>query len=184
MAATICPEDLARRKAAGEHVRLIDVRTPMEFHEVHAAGAVNMPLDKLEPAHLQNGSDAAPLYVICRSGNRAHRACERLRAAGLNVLSVEGGTVAWEAAGLPVERSGMKIMSLERQVRIAAGLIVLASVLLGALIHNAFYGLAALMGAGLVFGGITDWCGMGMLLARMPWNQVSGSCSSQNCVSH
>jgi rhodanese-related sulfurtransferase len=184
MPATIHPAEIARRRAAGEPFRLIDVRTPLEFHEVHAAGAENVPLDRLQPAQLQSATDAAPLYVICRSGRRAAEACERLHAAGLNVVSVEGGTLAWEAAGLPVERSDIKIMSLERQVRIAAGLMVLASVLLGALVHAAFYGLAALVGTGLVFAGITDWCGMGMLLARMPWNQVGSYCASQSCASH
>jgi rhodanese-related sulfurtransferase len=113
-----------------------------------------------------------PLYVICRSGNRARQACEKLIAAGYtNVVNVEGGTQAWEQAGLPLVR-GKQAISLERQVRIAAGSLVLSGALLGYFAHPYWIGLAAFVGAGLVFAGITDTCGMGMLLARMPWNQV------------
>ena len=85
--------------------------------------------------------------------------------------AVEGGTLACVESGLPVVR-GMKAISLERQVRIASGLLVLLGALLGWLVHPAFIGLSAFIGAGLVFAGVTDTCGMGMLLARMPWNQV------------
>jgi rhodanese-related sulfurtransferase len=96
----------------------------------------------------------------------------RLVAAGVaNVVNIEGGTLAWEEAGLPVVR-GQKMMSLERQVRIAAGALVLIGVILGWLVDPTFAGLAAFVGAGLVFAGLTDTCGMGMLLARMPWNRV------------
>jgi rhodanese-related sulfurtransferase len=98
-----------------------------------------------------------------------------------NVVNIAGGILACIEAGVPVVR-GSKAMSLERQVRIAAGSLVLLSLVLS-LVHPAFLGLAAFVGAGLVFAGITDTCGMGMLLARMPWNQVAevarGSCSTQ-----
>jgi rhodanese-related sulfurtransferase len=90
------------------------------------------------------------------------------------VVNVEGGTVACAAAGLPVVR-GRKAVSLERQVRIAAGLLVVLGVALGWLVHPALVGLSAFVGAGLVFAGVTDTCGMGMLLARMPWNRSGKS---------
>jgi rhodanese-related sulfurtransferase len=155
---------------------VIDVRTPAEFAEVHAQGARLVPLDGLDPRAVmaaRNGAAAAePLYVICKTGGRAAKACERFEAAGFpDVFSVEGGTAAWERAGLPVVRGACRVISLERQVRIGAGTLVLIGVALGWLVHPAFYGLAAFVGAGLVFAGVTDWCGMGMLLARMPWNR-------------
>ena len=109
--------------------------------------------------------------MICRSGSRGQKACEKLATAGLRVVNVEGGTQAWEAAGLPVVR-GRKTISLERQVRIAAGSLVVVGSALGYFVNPAWIGLAAFVGAGLVFAGITDTCGMGLLLARMPWNQV------------
>src|SRR5207245_8145316 len=114
-----------------------------------------------------------PRYVRCRSGRRGRQACEKFLAAGFsNVVNDEGGTLAWAECGLPVVR-GKKAISLERQVRIAAGLLVLLGALLGWLVHPALAALAALVGAGLVFAAITDTCGMGLLLARMPWHQVT-----------
>ena len=181
--ATISPAKLAEIVREGRKIELIDVRTPVEFREVHLTSARNVPLDQLDPQALiqaRNSSDTEPLYVICKAGGRAQQACERFIKAGFsNVVNVEGGTTACVAAGLAVVR-GQKAISLERQVRIAAGsLVVLGAA--GSLIHPAFIGLSAFVGAGLVFAGITDTCGMGMLLARMPWNRCSagndGSCS-------
>ncbi len=177
---TIRPEELKSLRERGEPIDLIDVRTPVEFREIHVEFARNVPLDTLDPEREMSGGNGRgdrPLYVICRSGNRAKMACDKFTARGFdNVVNVEGGTVAWEQADLPVKR-GKKAISLERQVRIAAGFLVLLGVLLGFFVHFAFLGLAAFVGAGLMFAGITDTCGMGMLLAKMPWNQVK-SCDA------
>jgi rhodanese-related sulfurtransferase len=171
---TVQPRRLAELLAGGKKLDLIDVRTPVEYREVHVESARNVPLDRLDPAALvqaRHGSPDEPLYILCRSGSRGQQACERFQKAGFaNVVNVEGGTLACVEAGLPVVR-GKKAISLERQVRIAAGLLVLLGALLGWLVHPAFIGLSAFVGAGLVFAGITDTCGMGMALARMPWNR-------------
>lgn len=182
-AAMISPNDLNQRVIAGLPVDLIDVRTPAEFQETHVSFARNIPLDRLTPSMVAQERTATsdPIYVICRSGGRGRQAQEKLIAAGcLNVINVEGGTLAWDEARLPVVR-GRKAISLERQVRIAAGALVLVGVVLGAMVHPAFYGLSAFVGAGLVFAGITDTCGMGMILARMPWNQC-GKDSTSCCA--
>lgn len=172
---TITAAELQAKRDAGEYVDLIDVRTPLEFREVHVDFARNVPLDRLDPAKLmqeRNGSAGEPLYVICKSGNRARQACEKFAKLGhLNVVNVIGGTQAWDAAGLPVVR-GKKAISLERQVRIAAGALVLMFSLLAFFVSVHFVWLAAFIGAGLVFAGVTDTCGMALLLARAPWNQV------------
>jgi len=176
-ATTITPGQLYESIQSGQPVDLIDVRTPVEFQEVHATFARNVPLDQLDAAKIaaERNGGGQPLFLICRSGSRGGQACEKFLAAGYpNIVNVEGGTQAWEQAGLPVIR-GRKIMSLERQVRIAAGSLVLIGALLGWFVHPAFIGLSAFVGAGLVFAGITDTCGMGMMLAKMPWNQVPGS---------
>ena len=156
--------------------RLIDVRTPVEFQEVHAVSAINSPLDTLQPSTIMANIPASDtVYIICRSGGRGQKACEKIRAAGYtNVMNVEGGTLAWADAGLPVKR-GKKMMSLERQVRILAGSLVVVGVALGLLVHPALFGLSAFIGAGLVFAGVSDTCGMGLALARMPWNRVTGN---------
>lgn len=171
---TISPARLHELNQADGPVELIDVRTPVEFREVHVGFARNLPLDQLDPAKVaanRKQSDK-PLYVICRSGNRGRQACEKLQSAGYsNVVNVDGGTLAWDQAGLPVVR-GKKAISLERQVRIAAGSLVLIGSALAAFDSPYGIGLAAFVGAGLVFAGITDTCGMGLMLARMPWNRV------------
>jgi rhodanese-related sulfurtransferase len=175
---TITATELARLHAANPGLELLDVRTPAEFGEVHLSFATNVPLDRLNPRELVSARKGgeAPVYVICRSGKRGAMACERIAAAGLDeVYNVEGGTEAAIAAGLPAVR-GRKAMSLERQVRIVAGILVLAGAGLGWQLHPAWYGLSALVGAGLVFAGVTDTCAMGMLLAKMPWNQRSTAC--------
>ena len=178
---TISPQQLHDRVQSGNTVELIDVRTPVEYREVHVGFARNVPLDQLDATPFAAGHDAAlPLYVICRSGGRGKQACEKFLAAGYtNVVNVEGGTQAWEQAGLPVVR-GQKAMSLERQVRIAAGLLVLIGAVLGAFVSRYWLGLPAFVGAGLVFAGVTDTCGMGMILARMPWNQVPQTCAPKS----
>lgn len=174
---TISPQQLAKLRSSAQ-IDLVDVRTPVEFREVHVADARNIPLDRLDPAALmrdRNGSGHEPLYLICRSGSRGRQACEKFLAAGFtNVVNVEGGTSAWVECGLPVVR-GKQMMSLERQVRIAAGALVLLGVVLSWLVHPAFVALSGVIGAGLIFAGVTDTCGMGLLLARMPWNQVADS---------
>ncbi len=174
----ISPRELQDKVNAGQSVDLVDVRTPVEFREARVEYARNVPLDQLDPAAEAAAADGKTLYVICRTGNRARQAGEKLLAAGCDpVVNVEGGTRAWEESGLPLVRpEGSGPIALERQVRIAAGSLVLVGVVLGALVHPFWIGLSAFVGAGLLFAGITDTCGMGMLLARMPWN--NRSCSS------
>lgn len=171
---TMTPKQLQDIVQAGQSVELIDVRTPVEFREVHVSFARNVPLDQLDAAQVASGRNPAgdPLYVICRSGKRGQQACEKFLAAGYsNVVNIEGGTQAWEQAGLLVVR-GKKMISLERQVRIAAGSLVLIGAILSYIAHPYWIVLSGFVGAGLMFAGITDTCGMGLLLARMPWNQV------------
>jgi rhodanese-related sulfurtransferase len=180
---TITPGEIEELRRRGHAVELIDVRTPAEYREIHAEPARLVPLDSLDPdavMRARSGSEDDPFYTICRSGARGRQAAEKFLAAGYtNVVNVEGGTLAWERAGLPVVR-GRKTMSLERQVRITAGLLVVLGTALGAFVHPTFLGLPAFVGAGLIFAGVTDTCGMGMLLARMPWNRVgeTAACSS------
>ena len=181
---TITPVQLARLCQGTDQLDLIDVRTPVEFHEAHLAIARNVPLDQLDPPALmqaRRGSPEEPVYLICRSGSRGRQACEKFLAAGFtNVVNVEGGTLACIEAGLPTVR-GRKAISLERQVRIAAGLLVLLGALLGWFVHPAFLAIAAFVGGGLVFSGVTDTCGLGLLLARMPWNQLK---DPTHCCTH
>jgi rhodanese-related sulfurtransferase len=142
-----------------------------------------VPLDRLSPQDVAGLAGEGPVYFVCKSGGRSQKACEKMLAAGIErVVSVEGGTAACEAAGLPVVR-GRKVMSLERQVRVAAGTLVAIGAALAAFGPDATWkaigtGLAGFVGCGLVFAGLTDTCGMAMLIARMPWNQACRSATS------
>ena len=172
---------------ADEHgltdIDVIDVRMPTEFREFHAECARNVPLDTLDPHAVmtaRNGSADQPLYVICRSGNRSAQACKKFLGAGFeNVVNVEGGTLAWDKAKLPVVR-GKKAFPLMQQVQLTAGFLVLLGVVLAQFIHPYFVGLSAFVGAGLMFAGATGGCPMASGLAKMPWNQCEdgGSCSA------
>jgi rhodanese-related sulfurtransferase len=169
---TITPNELSRLDQAGSDLILLDVRTPAEFGEVHIEGARLEPLEGLNPQKLAAEFGDQSVHVICRSGNRAKQAMQKLEAAGCDgAVLLEGGMSRWIAADLPVKR-GEKVMSLERQVRIAAGALVVLGAVLGWVLSNpALHTISAFVGAGLMFAGLTDSCAMGMLIAKMPWNQ-------------
>jgi len=169
---TIAPAEASAAVSSGRGT-LVDVRTPAEFREIHALGAQLVSLDVLDRRAVEaaRGTQAGPVYLLCASGIRATKAAEQLKREGLDdVVVVAGGTNAWAAAGLSVVR-GPKTISIERQVRIGAGSLVVIGTALGWLVHPGFYGLAALVGAGLVFAGVTDICGMAIVLAKAPWNR-------------
>lgn len=157
---------------------------------MHVHFARNVPLDRLDPQTLMASRTLAAdemLYVICRAGSRGEKACQALRAAGFTqVANVVNGTLGWDAARLPVVR-GRQVIPLERQVRIAQGLLIVLGALLGLTANIHFLWLPAAVGAGMVFAGVTDTCPLGMLMARMPWNQVrsspasAGDPSAQSC---
>lgn len=169
--ATLDVPTLRRMLAAGDAPRILDVRTPGEFQTVHIPGAYNVPLDLLREhrtellAHLDE-----EVVLVCRSGARADQARQALDRAGppnLRVLS--GGIVAWQAAGAPVNH-GSPRWDLERQVRLVAGGVVLASVLISVVVPGAQW-VAAAMGAGLTVAALTGTCAMGLLLSRLPYNR-------------
>ncbi len=174
---TILPPELERVLSSDPHAQLLDVRTPSEFHEVHVPQALNYPLGALDVSRMERDghvSRNSPVYLLCRSGQRATTAAEKFLSAGFDkVLVVEGGTLAWIDAKLPVKQGEKKAIGLERQVRIAAGTLALTGVVLGFIFNPAFFLLSGFVGAGLIFAGITDWCGMGILLAKAPWNTRS-----------
>jgi rhodanese-related sulfurtransferase len=178
MMKSITANELSNMVASGKHIDLIDVRTPMEYRSLHVTIARNEPLSGLDPKAIQsarNGSSGEPLYVVCRSGGRSKQACEKFLASGItNVINVEGGTMACESAGMPVVR-GKKSIPLNCQVQIITGSLVVLGSALAVWGHPYWAALPGLMGAGLMFSGITDTCAMGSCLARMPWNQSSGS---------
>ncbi|MDF5757672.1 rhodanese-like domain-containing protein [Spongiactinospora sp. TRM90649] len=156
---------------SGDPPRLIDVRTPGEFETAHLPGSRNVPLDLLREhrdevrAHLDERA-----VLLCASGQRAETAGRLLAEAGLPGLRVlSGGVGAWRAEGGQVT-TGRPRWSLERQVRLTAGGIVLGSVVTSAVLPRAKW-VAAAIGGGLTFAAVSDTCAMGSLLARLPYNR-------------
>lgn len=176
----ISPRALHGRMRAGLPTPLLDVRNAPEYRAGHVRGALSVPLEEIEEIDAKRlvertgiadiGSET-PLYLTCQSGTRAAQAARKLNDAGLHNLAVlHGGTEAWEKEGLPMRRCGNAI-SLERQVQITIGTLLMLKVFFGFTVHELFFVLAALIGAGLVMAGITRWCGLARLIARMPWNR-------------
>lgn len=152
--------------------RLLDVRTPAEFDSVRIEGAYNVPLDSLgEHAREIRAIVEDPVILVCQSGVRARRAEVALREAGMpNLHVLDGGVNGWVSAGEVVLR-GRERLSLERQVRVAAGALAFAGGLLALLVHPLFAAIPTFVGGGLVQAGLTDNCLMAMLLAKLPYNR-------------
>jgi rhodanese-related sulfurtransferase len=164
---TLSPVEAHRLIDAG--ASLIDIRSPDEHARERIAGALNVPLDRLSP-------EAAPGDVLifhCRSGMRTTQAAGMLAdaASGRDCYIVEGGISAWGNAGLPIEKVRGAPIEMQRQVMIAAGVLVLIGTLLSIFVAPLWIGLAIFVGAGLSFAGITGFCGMARVLALMPWNR-------------
>jgi rhodanese-related sulfurtransferase len=169
-ASSVSAQALAEQ-LANRAVTVIDVREPVEYASGHIEGSLNIPLARLARADLPQ----RPLVLVCQSGNRSGRALRLLQAQGHShpVSDLEGGLPTWEQAGLGLRRLQRSPLPLMRQVQIAAGSLVLLGLILHATVAPAWILLSWFAGAGLVFAGISGFCGMARLLAAMPWNRIS-----------
>jgi rhodanese-related sulfurtransferase len=176
LVATISPEVLSGGSVFKG--KLIDVRSAAEFVIGHVPGAVNVPMEQVEMRMGDIGD--GPVVLICEAGARAMAVAGWLE--GRQPVSVlAGGTAAWRKAGLPVVTCAPCRWTLERQVRLGAGLIVLVACLLAVIFNFKWVYLAMFIGAGLTFAGATNICGMAMVLARMPWNRQARPTAVDSC---
>jgi rhodanese-related sulfurtransferase len=182
---SILPIQLCQLLAAGKTVELLDVRTPPEFINAHVPGARLIPLDDLDiETYLQQHQPGHPFYVLCQAGSRARKAIERFERYGsFDGVLVEGGTQAWIEAGLAVNRGVSNVLPIMRQVQIVVGTLSAIGAVLTLLISRWFAVVPLLLGSGLLFAGITDTCGMAILLARMPWNRTQSKCLESCSIS-
>ena len=165
-------------------VKLLDVRSPLEFSQAHIKNSINIPIDMLSVKISELSKSGNKYIVFCRTGNRSPMAADMLIQAGLHGVKVmDGGSTRWQKERLPVIK-GDGGMSLERQVRLVAGILVLTGVLLALFVHPWFLAIPIFVSCGLVFAGLTDNCMMGMLLMKLPYNKKlyktklgGGSCS-------
>lgn len=165
--ATLSPADTRTAIDAGAH--LVDIRGADEHARERIPGAINVPLDRIGDLP----RDGRPVVFHCKSGMRTAANAAKLGAAavGVPVFMLGGGIDAWREAGLPTVSDRSQPLEIMRQVQIAAGALVVSGVLLGLFVAPGFFGLSAFVGAGLMFAGMTGWCGMANLLRVMPWNQ-------------
>ena len=152
-------------------VDFINVCTPAEYKEKHISGVRSVPLDELEQ-RVQEFVDKKTIYVHCRSGKRGAVAIEKLASLGVKaeLVNVEGGIMAWEEAGYGTNTLTSRL-PLMRQTFIAAGALVVLTQVLALTVSPVWVALTVAIGIGLLMAGLTGWCGMTMLLARMPWNK-------------
>ncbi len=168
----ISVEQFENEVKASPGAQCLDVREPAEYAQARLENFTLCSLSGLSEKSVAAFEKPKTTYLLCRSGNRACQAADRLEKMGFSDLRViEGGLGAWESAGKSVIKGTSKVWSLERQVRFAAGLLVLSGAVLSMTVHPNWVFLSAFVAAGLMFSAVTDTCGMGMVLARMPWNQ-------------
>ena len=166
----ISAQDLAEQLEC-KRVTVIDVREPMEYASGHIAGSLNVPLARLHQADLPQG----PLVLVCQSGNRSAKGVQTLlrQSHPHPITDLQGGIPSWQQAGLPVHKLKNAPLPLMRQVQIAAGSLVLLGLSLSHVAGPAWILLSWIVGVGLVFAGVSGFCGMARLLALMPWNRVN-----------
>lgn len=172
---TMSPMEAKRRLAAGTAV-LVDIREPMEHAREAIPGARSSPLSSYDARSLEGikGDNAPAVIFHCQSGKRTADNAAQLRTCGIpEVYILEGGLVGWKSAGLATHVDRTKPIEILRQVQIAAGSLVLTGLALAYFVSPWFLALSAFVGTGLVFAGISGWCGMAKLLGVMPWNKVS-----------
>ncbi len=153
-------------------IRILDVRTGGEFATSHIPGAYNVPLDTLaEHAHDLADVDH-PVVLVCQTGGRATQAHEKLTAAGKNTLHIlEGGMSSWQSSGGDLIHGETQRWAMDRQVRLVAGSMVLASIAASTALPGAKW-LAGAVGSGLTFSAVTNTCAMGTVLSKLPYNQT------------
>jgi rhodanese-related sulfurtransferase len=170
----ISPVEAKRRLDAGTAI-LIDIREPAEHARENIADARLVPLSRLSADQFARERAAATAIIFhCQSGNRTCVNFEKLEAVGLpDIFVLEGGLGAWKQAGLPTRLDRKQPIELQRQVMIAAGTLILTGLILAYLVSPWFIALSAFMGCGLVFAGLSGWCGLAKLLTLMPWNRLA-----------
>lgn len=151
---------------------VVDVREPAEHEAERISGANLVPLTTVCKKSLPEFSNKK-LVIHCRSGKRSQNACTKLlqEDPDLEIYNLEGGISAWAASGCEVKKSGKFFLPLDRQVQLTIGLGVFIGSLLGYFANPKFFLLSGFFGAGLIFAGLSGYCGLAVFMAKMPWNK-------------
>lgn len=163
----ISSEEL-KSMAAQDRACIIDVREPAEYRSIHLKNSISLPLSKVSNESLPKGY--SKIILVCLTGVRSKEASKKISSESIEIFSLDGGISSWKQSGFEVIESESKVLPLDRQTQIAAGSLALCGTLLGAVINPGFYIIPGFVGCGLIFAGLSGWCGMAKLLAKMPWN--------------
>lgn len=167
---SITVNQVQAKRDAGEPMLIVDVRSQEEYASGHVPGALCIPLEEVE-GRLEDLPASCPVVVVCHSGKRAQMACERVSSARSNLMRMEGGTLAWIDAGLPVVRSAQTTWSIERQTRFVLGLLFSLGGTLSLMVSPSWAYLPIGLGVALSLGSVLNLCGLGLILLLMPWNR-------------
>jgi glyoxylase-like metal-dependent hydrolase (beta-lactamase superfamily II) len=167
----ISPKDALALIEKDPQTKLLDVRSVLEFSQVHIKDALNIPIDMIMAKIDDLSKSGQKFIVLCRTGNRSPMAADMLIQSGIQGVKVmQGGITRWQKQKLPVIK-GVGGMSIERQVRLVAGSLVLLGILLTLFVNGGFIFIPIVVSCGLIFAGLTDLCFMSMLLMKLPYNK-------------
>jgi len=180
----VAPDLLASWIAGGDSM-VVDVREDYEHAEERIDGAVLHPLSSFDADAIRREAGSKRVVFHCRSGKRSLDAAARYRADGEQIFHLAGGIEGWKSAGRPVVRpAAAPKLPIMRQVQITAGALVAVGVGLGVTVSPWFLGVSAFVGCGLMFAGISGWCGMAKLLSSMPWNTRPAQPAGRGTLRH
>ena len=163
-----------RNMREDKDVLLVDVREDYEHAAERIDGAVNRPLSKFDPKAISEEAGDRDVVFHCRSGSRSSKAADRYTQIGESAYNLSGGIEGWKQAGQPVQRSASAPkLDIMRQVQLTIGLLTILGTALGVFVSPWFLILPAFLGCGLTFAGATGWCGLALLLGKMPWNKAA-----------
>lgn len=179
MPVDVSPAEVFKLIESNKPLFLVDVREPGEYRREHVAQAVLFPCSALEPTKVVEAAQKKDIYVMCLSGGRSSGASKKIEEAvkassGAHtntVYNVTGGISSWRAANLPVVEDKKAPLPIIRQVHIIASSLVISGALLGRFFHPNFFFLPLFVGCGLMISGVTGFCGMALILAKLPYNK-------------
>ena len=171
-------EQLKEKMHSDSHVQLVDVRSANEHASGHIPTSINIPMDEVE-SRLDDLEHSGPVVLICRTANRAGMVCELINDKHPELYVLEGGTEAWCNAGLPLVSSRKTRWSIERQVRLTVGVLLLVSLTLALTVNLLWLIVPGFLACGLTFAGLTDFCAMAAFYGKMPWNRPKAGPNSR-----
>jgi rhodanese-related sulfurtransferase len=177
MTSTLISPAKLKNKLSCEKCILVDVRSKDESNASRIQNSICVPLDELEE-YSKSLSREADVVVYCRTGNRSAKAAEILVKVGHgNIYNLEGGILEWQKQGFDVLKLTQSGISIQRQVLLVMGLFVFVSTILAVFVSDSFLYFTVFVGLGMIFAGITGFCGLAVLLEKMPWNKTVAKCS-------